>query len=270
MDKKLISKLDLMIERMSPKRKADNVLIVEGLEGDGKTNMSLACGYYVAFTTKREFSNENVYFDLEKMIKKAQSTEEQVLIWDEPALAGLNNEWWRKTQQNLIKLLMVARKKKHFFIFNFTKFYKFSEYIVVDRAIGMIHMYSRNGVQAGRWVYFKKESLERLYFYWKGTKRRAYKKFYDFRGSVPWVLPKIIDESAYEKEKDKAIMSVGGYQDKKKEYSREDEEYFIKKFEQNRLKAGLKVKQKDIAVIFDRSPETIRKYSKEIMLNSPN
>ena len=213
LETRLVKKLDLMIDRMDDRRRKDNLLLVEGAEGDGKSNASVAIAYYIASKTNRSFNLENMYFNVEKMIEVAKSTEKQILVWDEPALSGLTVEWWKRSQINLMKLLMVARKKRHFFIFNFTKFFKFNEYIVVDRSIGMVHVYERytksGGIQQGRFAYFKKKSLEQLFYYWRSTRRRAYKKYRDFMGGFPWVLPKIINEEKYEDMKDEAIMSVG-------------------------------------------------------------
>lgn len=263
-DKLLAQKLDLMINRMGDKRKSDNLLLVEGDEGEGKTNMAVIVADDVANKTGRSFSNKNIFFDAEKMFEFAKSTKKQIIIWDEPALSGLSTDWHNKTQKNLIKLLMMVRKKRHFMIFCFTKFFKFNEYIVVDRAIGMIHMYSSDGINVGRWAYFKKQSKELLYNYWRSTRRRAYKKFYDFRGKVSWKLPDIIDEKAYEKEKDKAIMSIGG--DKKETLdNRENETYFIKKFIKNWLDNGKKIKQKDLSIVFGRTEASIINYKKPIL-----
>jgi len=209
MENRLVDKLDMMIARMSDKRRRDNILIVEGGEGEGKTNMSVQVAYYVANKTGRPFGNENIFFDVGKMVEFAKSNEKQIMIWDEPALDGLSVDWWKETQKNLIKLVMMARKKQHFYIFNFTKFYKFPEYIVVDRCIGMIHCFSKDEIEAGHFTYFKKKQIEYLYQSWRGKKKRDYRKYYNFRGKFGWFLPKIIDEPRYEKEKDKAIMSIG-------------------------------------------------------------
>lgn len=213
LETKLVEKLELMIGRMGERQKKDNLLLVEGSEGDGKTNASIAIAYYVSQRTGRKFTEENIYFDVEKMVNVAKNSEKQILIWDEPALSGLTVEWWKKAQINLVKLLMIARKKRHFFIFNFTKFFKFNEYIVLDRAIGMVHVYSRytktGSIEQGRFAYFKKSSLEQLYYYWRSTKRRAYKKYKDFNGHFPWVLPNLINEDKYEDMKDEAILTMG-------------------------------------------------------------
>jgi len=208
LEKKLKKKLDLMINRCSGNKKKDNLLLIEGAEGDGKTNMSVGLGYYIHSETGRPFGNKNIFFKLDEMLKFAQSTKDQIIIWDEPALDGLSNEWWKTTQRNLVKLLMMARKKRHFFIFNISKFTKFNEYLI-ERAIGMVRVYARKQVQLGRFVYYRKEALMALFYKYRSSRKKLYKKYVTFRGSFPYVLPLLIDEAVYEKEKDEAIMSIG-------------------------------------------------------------
>jgi len=210
MDEQLKKKLDLMIKRCTQENpKKDVLLLVEGGEGEGKTNLSFQCGYYVKHNTNRSFTNKNVFFRAAELLKYAQNTKEQIIIYDEPVLDMLSAEWWKEEQINLIKLLMMARKKRHFIIFNITKFYKFNEYVVVDRAIGLIHVYSRKEIEAGRFVYIKKKAIEYLYHSYRSSKKRDYKRFTSFRGTFPDFIEGILDLDAYEKEKDAAILEVG-------------------------------------------------------------
>lgn len=210
MDQMLKKKMDLIIKRCTqPNPKKDAVLLVEGAEGEGKTNLSFQLAYYFSYHTGREFSNKNVFFRAEPLMKFAQETENQIIIYDEPSLDMMSTEWWKKEQMNLIKLLMTARKKRHFFIFNITKFYKFNEYIVVDRALGMVHVYSRKEIEPGRFVYVKKKAIEFLYNSYRSSKKRLYKKFTSFRGTFPDFVEGILDEAEYEKQKNEAIMSIG-------------------------------------------------------------
>lgn len=210
MDKQLKKKLDLIIKRIEqPNPKKDAILLVEGGEGEGKTNMSLQCAYYVKYNTSRKFNNKHVFFRAVDLLNYAQNTEKQILIYDEPALDMLSSEWRKQEQMNLIKLLMMARKKRHLIIFNITKFYKFNEYVVVDRSIGLIHVYSRKEIEAGRFVYIKKKSIEWLYNSYRSSKKRDYKKYTSFRGTFPDYVDGIIDMEQYEKDKDKAISSIG-------------------------------------------------------------
>jgi len=210
LDKALKKKIDLMIKRCTQKNpKKDSLLLIEGGEGEGKSNFSFQIGYYVHHKTGREFSSKNVFFHADKLLKFAQETENQIIIYDEPALDMMGAEWWKQEQLNIVKLLMTARKKRHFFIFNLTKFYKFQEYIVVDRAIGMIHVYSRKEMEPGRFVFIKKKAIEILYNTYKKNKQRLYKKYTTLRGSFPDFVEGTMDINNYERNKNEAIMSIG-------------------------------------------------------------
>lgn len=220
LEKKLIDKLDILITRCEIKQpKRDALLIIEGGEGEGKTNTSCAISYYIKYKTGRSI---RMFFNLEKLIEFAQSTKNQIIIWDEPALDSLSIDHFKNINKDLIRLLMMVRKNRHFFIFNFTKFYKFSEYIVVDRALGLINMYSRDGIHAGRFSYIRKKYLEALYTAYRTSKKRLYFKLRSFGGNIPEVMNKHFNKMQiqvedkpnatlddYELEKDKAIMSIG-------------------------------------------------------------
>ncbi len=223
----LVKKLDLMIERCGNQgSKKDTVLLCEGAEGEGKTTLSIAIAYYVAEQTGREFNVARVFFDVDKMIEFAQSTEKQIIIWDEPALQALSTDWASSAVKNLTRLLMMARKKQHFILINMTKFYKFNEYVVVDRPMALIHVYSRKNIQSGRFMYIRKKCLEPLWRDYRFRKVRSYKKYSSkaIRGTFPDILnPKYknnvlseFDNDTYEKEKDAAIMEIGKVEKKDK------------------------------------------------------
>jgi len=205
MEPKLVNKFDLMIKRFE--KKMDNMLLIDGDEGLGKTNIAVGACYYFAYKTKRPFSIDNIFFDLDELIKFAKSTNKQIILWDEGALGGLSLEWWKKNQIDFMKLLMISRKKGHLFIINIPKFFKLNEYLVVDRSIGLIHVYARGELERGRFVYFSKKKKEKLFYNWKKNKQRNYKKYVSFRGTFSEYLPKVIDEKLYDAKKDEAIMN---------------------------------------------------------------
>jgi hypothetical protein len=207
MDTLLREKLDLMIYRMT-KLKKDNLLLIDGDEGDGKSNMMTGIGYYIAYKTERSFNMKNVFFNLDELTTYALKNKEKVIAWDEGALGGLAQEWWNKNQRKFIKLLMVARKRKHFFIICIPRFFKLNEYFVIDRSIGLVHVYMRNEIEHGRFVYYSRSQKEKLWEDWKKKRTRNYKKFYSFHGSFPATLPLILNEDEYEKKKDEAILSI--------------------------------------------------------------
>jgi len=210
MDKNLIRKLDLICDRCTGEKRFDNLIIGDGNEGYGKTTLMLQCAYYCAWKTGRKFGIENVFFDIDEMIKFAQTTEEQIIDWDEAALAALANEWQNKHQKKLIKLMMISRKKRHIWIFNIPKIFKLNEYLTVDRAIALVHVYAKNENELGMFAYYKKKSKDELFYDWRKTKKRNYKKYYTFRGRFSKGFHGIIDDDEYEAKKDFAIMNMDG------------------------------------------------------------
>ena len=96
MDDKLKSKLDLMIKRM--KGTDDNIIVIDGDEGQGKSEMAMGICYYIAYKTGREYGMDNINFDLDVVIKRAVSTKEQIEHFDEAVLGLLTTNWQNKQQ----------------------------------------------------------------------------------------------------------------------------------------------------------------------------
>ena len=229
-------------ERETPK--TDSLIIIEGDEGVGKTTFSAMIGYIVSYYTKRPFSEKNFFFDLGTLINFAKSTKKQIIILDESALELLSSEWWKKTQIDLIKTLMMARKRRHFLIFNLTKFYKFPEYIIVDRARCLIHIYTRGSYPEPRFIYIKRKYLEQLYNDYRFKKRRRYFFYASKSGKIRGTFPNVLDDSkeynildvfnlsSYETSKDKAIEKIGE-SNKKNSEDPENEKYKLIKYMMN-------------------------------------
>lgn len=208
MDSFLVEKLDLMIDRVV-NHKFDNLLILDGMEGMGKSNLAFSIAYYLAQKSGREFNlKENVFFTIDDFLNCAIKTEKKVLLWDESCLGALASESYNKIQTKLLKLLMTARKKQHMYLFVIPKFYRLRE-AIIDRSVGLVHVYSPNQITRGRFAYYMKSSLEALYDYWKRTHKKGYKNFYSFLGTFSEALPKIVDEAEYDRMKDDAIATIG-------------------------------------------------------------
>lgn len=173
------------------------------------SNMASLIGAYMGEILKRPYTVENIFFDIDKMLDFAVNTKEQIIHWDEGALGGLASEWWNKNQIKFIKLLMVARKKKHFFIICIPKFYKLTEYIACDRSLGLVHVYSADNLEQGRFTYYNAMSKEKLYDNWKRKHLKTFRTGYNFHGRFLETLPVVVDEESYEKKKDEAILSMG-------------------------------------------------------------
>tara|TARA_R100001530_G_scaffold115194_1_gene82129 strand:- start:230 stop:1111 length:882 start_codon:yes stop_codon:yes gene_type:complete len=209
-DENLKSKFDFCITRQN--KDFDHLFIVDGDEGYGKSTAVIGWANYIAEQTGKSFTSKNVFFNPDELMEFAGTTEQQVIVWDEAALGGLSIQWQNKVQQKLIQMLMVARKKKHFWFFVIPKFFRLNEYVVVDRAISLIHIYSPDDLNRGNFVYFNRGAKNRLYYEVKRNKIRNYKR-YTFAGKY---VQKgfVIDKEDYEKRKDQAIESIFKSEDK--------------------------------------------------------
>ena len=272
LERNLIKKYDLMIKRLiGSGAKRDVVIGFEGGEGEGKTTFSIASAIYFAEKTGRKFDHNNVFFDVNKMIEFAVNTKEQIMVYDEPALQSLSTDWASSEVKNLTRLLMMARKKQHVIFINMTKFYKFNEYIVVDRSLALIHVYSRKNIYSGHFQYIRKKYLESLWRDYRFSKRRNYKKYASksVRGTFPDVLnPKYknnvcsgFNVNEYERMKDEAIQQIG------KETKKDKKRDLVANLIRNKLKRGEKLDTKQLAEDFDYSMRSIQEIAKEIREN---
>lgn len=240
-EKKMVEYLDRIALRVSrPAPKLDYAMLVDGPEGYGKTNIGITAAYRVGEQTGREFTLDNIFFDPEKLIKFATENENKIIMWDEMALVALAMQHGDKWQLAIIQTLMMARKKRHFFIFCIPRFYRLRE-AIIERCMGMIHVYARSNMELGRFFFYKKSALDSLYETWKRTKRKPkYWQFVTVRGCFGESLSKVIDEKTYEKSKDEAIMQIlermkGKKMNQKTEEIRKKLAVYAKVIHENRL-----------------------------------
>jgi len=200
----MINLFDFCIKRQQ--KNFDHLFLVDGDEGYGKSTAVVGWANYIAWKTGKPFTVDNVFFDVDKMLEFARHNERQVIVYDEAALGAMASDWQNKTQKKLVKMLMVARKKGHFWFFVIPKFFKLNEYMVVDRARGLFHVYSADDLTRGSFVYFKRQSLVNMYYLIKKQKVRNYKKYDKIGKYVQKGF--VIDEDEYERRKDDAIESI--------------------------------------------------------------
>lgn len=274
LEDRLVKKLDLMIARcIQPNPKRDAVLANEGGEGEGKSNSSVAEAYYVHLKTRRPV---HIFFKLRNLIDFAKKTEKKIIIWDEPSLDSLTGDHMKRINADLRRLLMTARKKRHFLIINWVKFWKFEEYIQVDRCLGMVHMYSRKETEAGRFFYIPKRNLEPLRNDYNSKHKRNYKLYRSFGGKFPDIMEKHFDKMGfhvedipnatykdYEEQKDKAILSIGdedsnkGLKEKKLELELKNLKYLISKINPKEIET-----KEQLAKAIRITPRMMREWAK--------
>jgi len=264
LDNKRKQKLDLMIKRMTGSGTDDNIIIVDGDEGQGKTELCFGDCYYVSYETGRPYGIDNIFFKIDDAIKFASKTKDQIIHIDEGALNLLTTQWWNKSNQKFLQLVMMARKKRHFIIICIPKFYKLNQYLVEERSIALIHIYSRNNLQKGRFCYYTKKKKEMLYQDWKRKKIKTYARHSDFHGSFVIASKKIFTTEQmeqYEKKKDEAILSINQSTEKEKRdkfmeqrnklllFIKKDKGLSVRKMEKLTEEIGMKISNAQISNI---------------------
>ncbi len=265
MEEKYKSKLDLMVKRM--RGTDDNIMVIDGDEGQGKTEMAIGTCYYISQETGREYNIDNIFFDLDKLIKFASSTKEQIIHFDEAVLGLLVTKWQDKLQQKFLMLAMVARKKKHFMVLCIPKFHRLPQYLIEERAIGLVHVYSRNNLEKGRFCYYTKKKKNALFLDWRKSKVKKYKEHRSFWGTFPISSTKIFTDEQnkeYDDKKDEAILAIGS--DAKPEGSKQSEKWRKQRdelvvFIKNRLGLKFTEMEKELKKdgINDLTMETLRR-----------
>lgn len=80
---------------------------------------------------------------------------------------------------------------------------------IVRRAIGLFHVFSKDEIQLGKYMYFRKAKLQRMWDNWLKKNRMEYHKYKTLgRCDFGNDLAKIFNEEEYESLKDAAILSL--------------------------------------------------------------
>lgn len=273
LEKKLVAKLDRIVKGVTQNHpKEDALLINEGKEGWGKTNSSIAEAVYLKAKTKRDI---HLFFKMDKFLEFAKSTKEKIIIWDEPALDSLSTDQVKTRNKDLTRLFMAIRKRRHIFIINYTKFWKFPEYLIVDRSIGMVHMHSR---KIGRFFYIRQKKLEDLWNDKRKKNKRNYRKRMSFGGQMPLVLEKHFSELGifingkvatiddYENEKDNSIFKIGEEHKESKTLKKQKEKLDLLRYKIAMIPKKIKVNQATLASLLGVNPGRLREW-KSLVVN---
>jgi hypothetical protein len=192
----------------------DCVIIVSGHSKVriGKTTLASQIGYYLAWLQaggpnlrhKPKFSNENICFMPEELMKKAETfPRNSVFIYDE-AMTGLNSS---RAMENINKTMLdfftECGNLGHIIIIVLPNFFRLQEDIAVPRSLFLVDVYTDQKYQRGRFAFYNELQKELLYGIGKklfGT----YKKYNSinpfFRGKFVDLMPNI-DKEQYETQK---------------------------------------------------------------------
>ena len=218
--KKMFKQMQKWCDRvMDETYRQDTCLINEGYEGSGKTNAALVEAVLLHYLTNFPI---NLFFKTSDAMNFLKSTEKQIVILDEPSLESLSSDTKDNLNRDFLRLVSTMRKKRHILIINFAKFWKFPEFLVVDRPLALIYMSGMKRSNIGDFDFIPKEHLEQLWKDKKDRKKLSYKKLRVFRGHFTYMMEEIFEKfdiridgkphatyNDYEDLKDEAISTIG-------------------------------------------------------------
>lgn len=206
MHRLLKENIDYEIERVN--KKWDCVIVYDGEEGSGKTTLAVANAYYMSKAKGMDFSLDNVIYTIKQFNKLVDELPPHSnIVWDEFVMSGLNLEALSKMQIALIKKMAMMRKKQLVVHLVIPYIFMLTKYFAIGRARALVHVYSRNNLDRGDFMYYSKPKKRFLMF--KGAKYwDYYSQKPDFLGDFTNTEGLFFDMDQYEKKKDKAIELI--------------------------------------------------------------
>lgn len=188
----------------------DVVGAVVGLEGDGKTVMTLQYALYMDYKFNIDhivFTEEQFYEAVDDEVKFPDGS---CLVWDEADAAA---EHFASTIIRAMTKKFKRIRKRRLVIFLVTPtFFDMNRYFAVHRLRFLIEVYS-NGLERGFFNYFNIVQKRLLYFegkkYWNmgAVNSSSYGRFTDLPKGFPVDMRK---GSEYDKKKDEATKEISG------------------------------------------------------------
>jgi len=197
-----------------PKHDWDNVILVTGREGDGKTSMVKLTSYYLdpLVTVERWVYTAEQF---EKLVDQEDLPEGANIIWDESD--ELSQHWSNNIVQAMTRKMKRIRKKRLTIWLITPTFFDMKKYFAIFRARCLFDVYAQPNrnketnkfePNRGRVRFFSWDKKRELYI--KGVKEwnmnAVLPNFIDTFGKVPVDYP--IDEASLELKKDEAMKSL--------------------------------------------------------------
>ncbi len=167
----LRGKLDNVKKLM--RKEWDVVFLIDGIEGSGKSTLSFICAWYIS---DGKLTMDNICEGTEDAVDKLNKLPKgSVLIIDEGSLMFSSTEVMRREQRQLVKILNVIRQKCMCLIVVAPSFFNINKYISCDRSRFLLHVYTDNSLNRGRFCYFGQKKKKKLYAFGK-KKFNSYSK----------------------------------------------------------------------------------------------
>jgi hypothetical protein len=187
------------------KHNFDNLIIVTGKEGSGKSHLAMNLCWLYAHARKIPFGVDQITFSSQEFLDKAVKSKGQILLYDEAVQGLMGQNWQDKTQQLIIQTLMIARKNRNLYVLCIPSIAYLSKYLVNERCVAMLETYNKNFTRGFASAYNLNQA--RLIYQLKKQNKHNHnvKPVWRFRFAK---ADQIVDMDAYENKKDRAIRNL--------------------------------------------------------------
>lgn len=208
MDVKLKTAIDKKIKPSLLEEDRDHVLVVDGMEGTGKSTLALQLAKYI----DHSFNLNRVVFDADEFRNKVFSAKKgQCIVYDE-AITGFSSVSALSPVNRVLKSLMMQMRQKNLcVIIVIPTFFLLDKYVALFRARNLIHVYENKGRRGYFRIYNRKK---KKYLYLMGKQTLSYSGknwkvnvFTKFKGRFYGVFA-LGDSSIEEKYKEKKLKAL--------------------------------------------------------------
>ncbi len=223
----------------------DFVIVVDGIEGSGKSTMAIQAAYYL----DPGFKVDKCCFEPEEFEKLITTSKKyNAIIYDEAITGFYSRQTMQYVNVTLTKLLAQIRQKNLFVFIVIPSFFDLDKYVAVWRSRALFHVYTK-GFTRGYFSFFNSNSKKDLYI--DGNKRYNYfVKKPDFRGRFTKLNP-FYEE--YEKKKFESLAKREQYQlDPFRQRDQTIKRLFEKGFKQREIGELMGLKQNTISYILNK------------------
>ncbi len=184
---------------MGVKRDGDAIILVVGIEGDGKSVFTMGSAYYAY----PNLSLDDITFTPDEFTSRVKrASKYQAIVYDE-AITGMRARKWASQVNNaLIEMIAQIRQKNLIIFIVIPSFFELEKYIALHRSKVLFEVYLNNKGERGYWRAWGRDKKTKLYV--KGKKEYNMKVTYpDRRGTFTNFYP--VDEAAYRAKKFEAL-----------------------------------------------------------------
>ena len=142
------------------KKGFDSPIMIDGKRRTGKSTLAKTIAYLIDPT----MTIKNFVAGLEDSIQAIETIkEDSALIFDESSLNFGSKDAMKKAQNQLIKIIDVVGQKKLTLIFVLPSFFELNRTIAIIHTLFLIHVYTDEKLNRGRFAYFGTKAKKKLY-----------------------------------------------------------------------------------------------------------